>query len=110
MTYKLFYNLLLRNFPHQPTLKQDIFLQKIADFVMNSTTNDVFVLKGFAGTGKTTIVNMLGKIYKKMGLLSKGHVMEVDRSDLVAQYIGQTAPKVKKAISSGAFSIAFWIR
>jgi hypothetical protein len=43
MTYKLFYNLLQRNFPHQPTLKQDIFLQKIANFVMNSTTNDVFV-------------------------------------------------------------------
>jgi SpoVK/Ycf46/Vps4 family AAA+-type ATPase len=50
---------------------------------------------------------MLGKLYKKMGLLSKGHVKEVDRSDLVAQYIGQTAPKVKKAIEDAKGGILF---
>lgn len=65
------------------------------------------VFTGNPGTGKTTIVNMLGKIYKKMGLLSKGHVKEVDRSDLVAQYIGQTAPKVKKIIEEAKGGILF---
>ncbi len=65
------------------------------------------IFTGNPGTGKTTVVNMLGKLYKKMGLLSKGHVKEVDRSDLVAQYIGQTAPKVKKIIEEARGGILF---
>lgn len=65
------------------------------------------VFTGNPGTGKTTVVNMLGRLYKKMGLLTKGHVKEVDRSDLVAQYIGQTAPKVKKVIEEAKGGILF---
>ncbi len=65
------------------------------------------VFTGNPGTGKTTIVKKLGQIYKKMGLLSKGHVFEVDRSVLVGEYIGQTAPKVKKAIDDARGGILF---
>lgn len=65
------------------------------------------VFTGNPGTGKTTVVKMLGKIYQKMGLLSKGHVYEVDRSVLVGEYIGQTAPKVKKAIDEARGGILF---
>lgn len=65
------------------------------------------VFTGNPGTGKTTIVKKLGKIYQKMGLLSKGHVYEVDRSVLVGEYIGQTAPKVKKAIDEARGGILF---
>jgi ATP-dependent exoDNAse (exonuclease V) alpha subunit len=74
MTSILFYKLLRDNFPFEPTLKQDIFFQKIADFVINSSNNELFVLKGYAGTGKTTvistIVNQLKNVNQKYLLLA----------------------------------------
>lgn len=59
MTSALFYKTLRDNFPFEPTLKQDIFLQKIAEFVVNPKNDELFVLKGYAGTGKTTIISTL---------------------------------------------------
>ncbi len=69
-----FYSLLTRNFPFQPTLKQDIFFQKVSSFITDYSNDTIFVLKGFAGTGKTTvistIVNNLIEINKKYVLLA----------------------------------------
>ena len=65
------------------------------------------LLSGDPGTGKTTVVKRLGQIYKSMGLLSKGHVKEVDRSHLIGEYIGQTAPKVKKVLEEAKGGILF---
>ncbi len=82
-------------------------LRKEKGFDDSGKLNLHSIFTGNPGTGKTTVVNMLGRLYKKMGLLSKGHVKEVDRSDLVAPFIGQTAPKVKKIIEEAKGGILF---
>jgi SpoVK/Ycf46/Vps4 family AAA+-type ATPase len=65
------------------------------------------IFTGNPGTGKTTVAQLLGKIYHKMGLLSKGTVMEVGRVELIGKYIGQTAPKVKEVIEKARGGILF---
>jgi len=67
--------------------------------------HSVFV--GNPGTGKTTVANMLGKIYQSLDLLPHGKVHEVGRADLVGEFIGQTAPKVKKALDQARGGILF---
>jgi ATP-dependent exoDNAse (exonuclease V) alpha subunit len=69
-----FYRILKYNFPFSPTQKQDLFFQKIAQFLTSPNNNQIFVLKGYAGTGKTTvistIVNNLAEIQMKSVLLA----------------------------------------
>jgi SpoVK/Ycf46/Vps4 family AAA+-type ATPase len=72
-----------------------------------STLNLHFVFKGNPGTGKTTVARILANIFKSMGLLSKGQLIETDRKDLVAEYVGQTASKTNKVIESAIGGVLF---
>ncbi|WP_313807447.1 AAA family ATPase [Flavobacterium sp.] len=104
-----FYSTLRNNFPFQPTLKQDIFFQKVADFVSNENQDEIFLLKGYAGTGKTTVISTivehLKDINKKYVLLAPtGRAAKV-----MANYSEKPAHTIHKRIyfpkkSSGGVS------
>ncbi len=94
----MFYNLLLRNFPFTPTTNQNLFFGQIDQFLHEPANNSIFVLKGFAGTGKTTvistIVNNLFEIkYKYVLLAPTGRAAKV-----MSNYSNKPAHTIHKKI------------
>lgn len=99
-----FYSLVKENFPFEPTLKQDIVLQQLSNFIFDTSPNNIYVLKGFAGTGKTTIIGTLvanlWKAKKSAVLLAPtGRAAKV-----IANYSGNEAFTIHKKIYTPRYS------
>ncbi|MFY7741890.1 MAG: ATP-dependent DNA helicase [Flavobacterium sp.] len=98
MNSALFYSILQKSFPFNPTVKQLIFFEKIADFVTNPQQNDLFVLKGFAGTGKTTLISSL---VENLNAVNKKYVLLAPTgraAKVIANYSGKPAFTIHKKI------------
>ncbi len=73
----------------------------------STTLNLHYVFSGNPGTGKTTVARLLGKIFKTLGLLSRGHLVEADRSKFIGQYKGTTDKKTHALIDSALGGLLF---
>ena len=94
MTTLEFYKLLKLGFPFQPTIKQDAGLQQLATFIMSPSNQDVFLLKGYAGTGKTTIIGTLVK-----------NICKAKKSAVLLAPTGRAAKVITGYASTQAFTI-----
>jgi SpoVK/Ycf46/Vps4 family AAA+-type ATPase len=91
------------------TLVNFIKIQKAREASGLKSTNISYhiVFTGNPGTGKTTVARIVAKIYKALGILKQGQIVETDRSGLIAEYVGQTAVKVNKVVDSAMDGVLF---
>ncbi len=81
--------------------------QREAKGMMTTPVSYHCVFTGNPGTGKTTVARILARIYKDLGIVKRGHLVETDRSGLIAEYVGQTAVKTNAVVDSALNGILF---
>ena len=81
--------------------------ERIKNGLSAERLTDNFVFRGNPGTGKTEVARIIAGIYKQFGALKKGHLVEVDRSRLIAGYVGQSEDKTEKVIDSALDGVLF---
>lgn len=106
----------LRNLTGLESVKKEV--ESLANFVRIQKQREAQGLKvpsityhcvftGSPGTGKTTVARLLARIYKDLGVVKKGHLVETDKSGLIAEYVGQTAVKTNAIVDSALNGILF---
>src|SRR5690606_36991247 len=93
-----FYSILKQNFPFEPTQKQDIFFQQVSEFVDSSSRYDIFILKGYAGTGKTTIISTVVNHLRNVAMNSVLLAPTGRAAKVISNYSGKQAFTIHKKI------------
>ena len=91
----------------QLAVQQQVVAQRATFGLSSPTVSPHLVFTGNPGTGKTTVARHIGQMYKALGLLSSGHVVEADRGSLVAAFLGQTAIKTEEMCRKALGGVLF---
>ncbi|RXG16284.1 exodeoxyribonuclease-5 [Leeuwenhoekiella aestuarii] len=93
-----FYKLLLKDFPHSPTQKQDILLQQLSGFLFEPKNNSIYLLKGYAGTGKTTVIGTIVKNLWKIKMSSVQLAPTGRAAKVISNYSDKPAHTIHRII------------